>query len=135
MLRARRRRQISHMTMPEVSLTPLIDTALTLLVIFMVTAPMLQHNIKVDLPQGVSQEVKQQQGIFLTATKEGRFFLNNKQIGHAELAAAMRVLVADQKGMPVHIRADRELAYGEVLALVEEIKRAGAQSVALSIQS
>ena len=60
-MRRGNKKRTRRFSTPEISLTPLIDTALTLLVIFMITAPMIHNGIKVDLPQGNSKEVGSQQ--------------------------------------------------------------------------
>ena len=71
-----RKRKTRRFHMPEISLTPLIDTALTLLVIFMVTAPMIQHGIKVDLPHGAAKEVSGQQELVVTMAKDGKLYFS-----------------------------------------------------------
>jgi len=63
--------------MPHVSLTPLIDVALTLLIIFMITAPMVQNGIKIDLPQGNSKEVGSQQELVVSMRRDGKMFFNS----------------------------------------------------------
>lgn len=133
-MRRQKRRSKEVLSMPEISLTPLIDTALTLLVIFMVTAPMLQHNIKVDLPQGVVQDVPQTQSVVLSCTKEGEVYLNNKVIHKDSLVEEVKASLGGSDSTPVQVRADKALSYGKVVELVEEMKRAGLKCVTLSLQ-
>lgn len=119
---------------PEVSLTPLIDTALTLLIIFMVAAPMMQNNIKVNLPNGASKELNEQQEFVVTLTKQGQLFFNNYPVAHSDLAAKVTDAMAQQLETPIYIRADKKIDYGQVIDVVESLKKAGIQQVALSIE-
>src|SRR4051794_23283543 len=110
MMRNRRRRP-HRLQMPEVSLTPLIDTALTLLVIFMITAPMVQYGIKVDLPQGKSKEVGAQQELVVSINRNGDMYFNSYPVKKGELAAVVAKATVGQKDAPVYIRADRAISY------------------------
>lgn len=133
-MRVSRRRKSRSIAIPEITLTPLIDTALTLLIIFMVTAPMMQHNIRLNLPRGNSKEVVSQPEYVLTVTKEGQYFFNNTQLERDQVVAAVTKALAGRDTEPVYIRADREIPYGDVIVLVEEIKKAGVRTVALSVE-
>lgn len=130
-LRKRARRVTS---VPEVSLTPLIDTALTLLVIFMVTAPMMQNNIKVDLPQGQSKELAEQQELVVTLNKQGALFFNSYPVKKEQLALQVQEKIAGAQATPVYVRADKAVHYGQVVDIVETLKQAGVHHVALSIE-
>lgn len=127
----RRRRFV----MPEISLTPLIDTALTLLVIFMVTTPMIQHNIKVDLPQGASKEVGDQQEFVVTMNKDEQLFFNSYPVEQAQLPETVKKAMTGAEETPVYLRADEAVAYGKVVKVVDELKQAGVRFVALSTRS
>ena len=81
-MRRERRRVSRHISMPDINLTPLIDTALVLLVVFMVTSPMLQNglNIDVKLPEGNMQELKEsKQELIVSVANNGKLFFNNKE--------------------------------------------------------
>ena len=71
--------------MPEITLTPLIDSALTLLIIFIVTTPMVQNGIKINLPQGKSKEVGTQQEIVISINKKSELFFNSYPISQEDL--------------------------------------------------
>ena len=131
----RNRRRARRATMPEVSLTPLTDTALTLLLIFMVTAPMVQNGIKVALPQEQTQEGGLQQDIVVTITKEQQYYFGEEPLEHETLIAAVQEAIAHQPDTPVYLRADEGLAYGSIIALVDELKLAGVHLVALSTRA
>lgn len=121
--------------MPEISLTPLIDTALTLLVIFMITTPMMQNGIKVDLPQGDSKEVGTQQELVVTLNKEGKLFFNSYPVERSTLVVAVQKAMGARNDVPVYVRADETVSYGRVIQVVDELKLAGVKYVAMSTRS
>ncbi len=118
--------------MPEISLTPLIDTALTLLLIFMVTAPVVHNGIKVALPQGQTKEASDEQELVVSMNSEGVLFLGNEQVERAQLLAALQKTLLGNAEQPVFVRADENLSYGTIIGLVDDLKQSGVQLVALS---
>ena len=131
----RGKRKPKHFTMPEIVLTPLIDTALTLLVIFMVAAPVLQRGIKVDLPKGDSKEVKTKQEMVVTVTKNYEIFFNSFPVKQKELTATVKKEMGERDDIPVYIRADETINYGKVIEIVDELKRSGVRYVAMSTRA
>jgi biopolymer transport protein TolR len=121
--------------MPEVSLTPLIDVALTLLIIFMITAPMVQNGIKIDLPQGNSKEVGTQQELVVSMRKDGKMFFNSYPITKETLVSSIQKALAQQENIPVYVRADESISYGKVIEVVDELKMAGVKYVAMSTRA
>lgn len=121
--------------MPEITLTPLIDTALTLLVIFMVTAPMVQNGIKLDLPHGKSKETGAQQELVVSVSKDGAVYFNSYQVKPQELVSSVQQALQGKEDEPVFVRADEAVAYGKVIEVVDELKQAGVKYVAMSMQS
>ena len=94
-----RKRRGRRLQMPEVSLTPLIDTALTLLVIFMITAPMVQYGIKVDLPQGKSKEVATQQELVVSIHRNGTMYSSYTASSFARIYELMDLYNVNLKGV------------------------------------
>ena len=127
-----RRKRIKRFLMPEITLTPLIDTFATLLVIFMVAAPMVQNAIRVDLPQGKSKEVSAQQDLVVTLNKEGKLFFNSFPIDRVTLAQTVQKALVQKDDLPVYVQADETVSYGKVLGIVDELKQAGVKYVAMS---
>ena len=130
-----RRRRSRRAAAPEVSLTPLIDTALTLLVIFMITAPMVQNGIKVDLPQGESKEVGVQQEFVVTLNKEEKLFFNSFPIDKSALVEAVKSAMKGRNDFPVYIKADEFVSYGKVIEIVDLLKVSGIKYVAMSTRA
>lgn len=99
----RRRRFANRSELPEVCLTPLIDTALTLLVIFMVTTPMIQNSIKIDLPEGSVNEAgsaqQQQQEIMVAIDKDAKIYVNSMPTPLNNLASSLSAHLPPQESI------------------------------------
>jgi biopolymer transport protein ExbD len=133
---SRRRRRVSA-TMPEITLTPLIDTALTLLIIFMVTSPMMHNAIKVDLPKGNAKEAQGiQEELVVHIDKEKNIFLNGKTTTQPQLLTELKKKIGTQKNKTVFVKGDKNINYGHVLELVDQMKGIeGVERVALATQA
>jgi biopolymer transport protein TolR len=133
----RRARQKSS-SQATVSLTPLIDTALTLLVIFMVATPMMHRGIKVDLPKGNVNEVQnasQQKDIVVYLDRSGHIFANGDAVAKQELIPLLQKIANNQPNKMVVVKADQGVEWGAVHSLVEMIKGVGGiTSVVLASQ-
>ena len=130
-----RRRMLRKHAWPELILTPLIDTFATLLVMFIITAPMVQNSIKVDLPFGKSKEVGATQELIVTLQKDGKIFFNNFPTNKQDLVTSIQKSLANKEDTPVFVKADRTLAYGKVIEIVDQLKEAGVRYVAMSTQA
>src|SRR5437879_3290290 len=111
----------------DISLTPLIDTALTLLIIFMVATPMVQNAVRVTLPSGQAKDDQASavQELVVQIDARGDFYFNNKKINKNDLIKELKKMVGSNKERTVYIKADQAVAYGTVLELVDEIKVLG----------
>ena len=123
--RARDRRVLS-----EINVTPLVDVMLVLLVIFMVTAPMLQRGTDVQLPQAQHSALKEQERLTLTLTREGRIFLNSDEVPRSELRDRL-VAVTRGRDRTVQFRGDSQVSYGLVIAVMDAMKAAGIDTVGM----
>jgi biopolymer transport protein ExbD len=121
--------------MPEVTLTPLIDTSLTILVIFMITAPAIQNAIKVDLPRGSQHEADgEKKEVSLSIDGEGMIYINNNPVAFDDIAQEYMKQPEESRYI-ARIHADKSLQYNTVMSVVEEIKRLNvAKHVVLSTQ-
>lgn len=134
--RARSMRRKAHQ-MNDVTLTPLIDTALVLLVIFMVASPMMQRGIKLNLPKGQVEESKNvSQPITVSIDTRGAVYLNGEAAKSIdELLVNLTGMLNGQKEQPVYIQADTQSSYGVLYQVIDKIKYvAGVENVILSAE-
>jgi biopolymer transport protein ExbD len=111
---------------PEINMVPLIDVMLVLLIIFMVTAPLLVHAVKVELPRASSQPLTTTpQTVVLTLDSTLQLHWDLDRLERGALAARLQPLAAEQPQPEVHIRADGAVPYREVAALMSEVAAAG----------
>lgn len=131
----RRRRALVRM-MTDIPLTPLIDTALTLLVIFMIAAPMLHNVIKVTLPHGERQEGKNlKPELVVYVDAQNCVYWDSKKTTVADLCTQVKKACGTKKDQVLFVKADEQASYGTVLELVDSIKGiGGVQHVALATQ-
>jgi biopolymer transport protein ExbD len=112
--------------MAEINMIPLIDVMLVLLVIFIITAPLLTHAVKVDLPKASSApNLTKPDNIQLALDAEGRIWWNGELVEEAGLDARMRAAAALSPQPEVHLRADGGLAYRKVATLLATAARTG----------
>jgi biopolymer transport protein TolR len=112
--------------MSDINVTPLVDVMLVLLIIFMVTAPMMMEGVEVNLPQTKTKSIKTQEDpLVLSVTKKGEIFLENHPVKLEDLEAKIETIFKYRKDKEVLLRADKEIAYGLVVKVMAEVKRAG----------
>jgi biopolymer transport protein ExbD len=138
MARISRRLRARQQGQATVSLTPLIDTALTLLVIFMVATPMMHRGIKVELPKGNANEVKneqKQQDLVVYIDKKDQVYLNGTAVTKTTLITELKKLMQKNKSETVVVKADEGVSYGSVISVVDSLKHTGGITyVALATQ-
>ncbi len=116
----------------NINVTPFVDVMLVLLVIFMVTAPIIQQGVEVNLPQAkASPVVGEADPLIVTVRKDGRVYLNDNEMTPAELGAKLRANRRLDPRKPVYLRADRDVRYGSVIAAIGEIKDAGIEKLGM----
>ena len=112
--------------MAEINMIPLIDVMLVLLVIFIITAPLLTHAVKIDLPKASSQpNITQPENIQLAIKSSGEVYWNGVAIDKASLAARMATAAKLDPQPEVHLRADRATEYQRVAEVMSAAARAG----------
>jgi biopolymer transport protein TolR len=110
----------------QINVTPLVDVMLVLLVIFMVTAPILQQGVQVNLPQAQAGAIaSDEEPLVVSIAPDGRVYLNDNVISLSDLGKKLRAVRQINKDKEVYLRADQNVRYGAVMKTVEEIKQAG----------
>lgn len=130
-LTAARGRRASHVNLSEINVTPFVDVVLVLLIIFMITAPMLVRSIDVSLPAVGIRQDQATERIVVTVDRQGRTYLDDRAVNRALLEDRLREAV-ELRGLRVaYLRADEELKYKEIMAVIEIMKRAGVDQVGM----
>jgi biopolymer transport protein TolR len=127
----RRTRATRHQPLAEINVTPLVDVMLVLLIVFMITAPLLAAGLRVDLPQArnaLPQNPKEP--VVITIGKDGSLMLGSDAVARDQLADAIKTRLAGAD-RPIHLRGDREVAYGEIVAVMDHLAANGLTKVAL----
>ena len=119
-------------TIAQINVTPLVDVMLVLLVIFMVTAPIIQQGVQVNLPQANTNAIPGTEApLIVTVAKNGKIYLNDNALSLAELGQKLRAIKALQADKQVYLRADQDVRYGAVMKTIAEIKQAGIEKLGM----
>ena len=115
----------------EINVTPLVDVMLVLLIISMVAAPMLERGIQLDLPTAATATEIEEARVVVSLDREGRIQINDRPVHPDLLEQRMKALAASRPQETVFLRADRLIPYGEVLLVMDRIRKSGVTRVAL----
>lgn len=118
-------------SLSEINVTPFVDVMLVLLVIFMVTAPMIQSGISVNLPQAETESTPAEEGLTLTITKDKYIHIENSVINQFLLEQKLKEYFYGKEKKIVFIRADESLPYGFVMRILDISKKAGVEITGL----
>lgn len=114
----------------EINVIPLVDVVLVLLIIFMITAPMMQHGMNIDIPNVTAKPLPtKDEPQILNITKEQRLILNEKRLGMKELKPAIELLFANKSNKEIFLRADKNVPYGFVVKCMGVIREAGIEKI------
>lgn len=119
-------------TISQINVTPLVDVMLVLLVIFMVTAPIIQQGVQVNLPQASSNAIEgSEEHLVVSIGKNGKIYLNDNVLSLPELGVKLRAIKKIQANKQVYLRADQDVRYGVVMKTIAEIKQAGIEKLGM----
>jgi biopolymer transport protein TolR len=122
----------SKTVLSEINVTPLVDVMLVLLIMFMVTAPMMQQGIDVDLPKTSSTGVEVSEDPFVLVIEAGGKIVAGKQpVQLIELKEKLKAIFTTRKNKQIYIQADRKVDYGIVAEVMAETKSAGITNIGL----
>jgi len=114
----------------EINIIPLVDVMLVLLIIFMITAPMMQHGMNIDIPKVTTKPLPtKDEPQILNITKDQRLILNEKKLAEKDLKAAIQLLFANKSTKEIYLRADKEVPYGFVVSCMGLIREAGVEKI------
>jgi biopolymer transport protein TolR len=114
----------------EINIIPLVDVMLVLLIIFMITAPMMQHGMNIDIPKVTTKPLPtKDEPQILNVTKDQRLILNEKKLAVKDLKAAIQLLFSNKSTKEIYLRADKEVPYGFVVSCMGLIREAGVEKI------
>ena len=116
----------------EINVTPFVDVVLVLLIIFMVTAPMMQQGVDVDLPETTTQPLRMRdEPLILSIQKEGKYYLGRSEVPVDELQAKLEAIFDGRDSKEIFLRADSEAPYGVVVKGLAAARAAGASKLGM----
>jgi biopolymer transport protein TolR len=118
----------------DVNVTSLVDVMLVLLIVFMITAPMMQGGVDVELPRAEARPLSPKEGMVVTVNREGRIFVDQTPVSYNDFRVTFRSLVTTRKPSGVYLQADNRVPYGQVVRVLAVIRGAGVQNVGLVAQ-
>ena len=119
-------------TISQINVTPLVDVMLILLVIFMVTAPIIQQGVQVNLPQTKASAIAgSEEPLIVTVAKDGKIYLNDNVVSLPDLGTKLTAIRKLQSDKQVYLRADQDVRYGTVMKTIAEIKQAGIEKLGM----
>ncbi len=126
-------RRNAYRPMAEINVTPFIDVMLVLLIVFMVTAPLLNAGVQVDLPKSQAGPIsdKDDKPIEVTVEKDGDIFIGETAVTPEQLMVKLGAITNDDYERRIFIRADQGLSYGRVMEVLGAVNNGGYRKVAL----
>jgi biopolymer transport protein TolR len=129
---ASKRKYFDSKLVAEINVTPLVDVVLVLLIIFIVTAPMLSMGIDVNLPRVKSKTIDvNEEKLVLSINKDGEIFINRTKIPKDDLKVKLESIFSARIDKEIFLRADKSVAYGFVVEVMSEIRKAGVDKLGM----
>ncbi|MFQ5514663.1 MAG: ExbD/TolR family protein [Myxococcota bacterium] len=116
----------------DINVTPFVDVMLVLLIIFMVTAPLMQHGIDIELPRTQSASLKQsEEALVITVKRDGTLYVQRAEVPLKDLEKKLEQIFVSRGNREVFLRADEKVAYGTVARALTALRRAGATRIGM----
>ena len=121
-------------SLADINVTPFVDVVLVLLIIFMVTAPILQSGIEVNVPKTKTVKEISEERMVVSINREQRVFLGNEAVNINEIGAKLRQKVRDPEHEAIYLRADENVPFGAFATVLDALKQAGFTQVSIVTQ-
>ena len=119
----------------EINVVPFVDVILVVLIIFLIVSPtFIKPGFDIQLPKAETAEKPKNVKALLSIDIEGSYYINKKPVEGEELAAELKKMTAQNKNMKAVIAADKNVAHGNVIALIDLVRKAGVTKFAVSIE-
>ena len=124
----------TQVALSDINITPLVDVVLVLLIIFMVTAPVLQSGIEVSVPKTRTVKEITEERLVISIDKQQRVFLGSDPININEIANKLRQKVRDPRHQSIFLRADEDVPFGAFATVMDAVKQSGITNVSIVTQ-
>src|SRR5512147_1106586 len=121
-------------SLADINVTPLVDVVLVLLIIFMITAPVLQSGIEVNVPKTKTVKEITEERVVISIDKQQRVFLGNDAININEIGNKLRQKIRDPQGQYIFVRADENVPFGAFATVMDAVKSSGITNVSIVTQ-
>jgi biopolymer transport protein TolR len=120
----------------DINVTPLVDVMLVLLIIFMITAPLLTAGVKVQLPQAqAARPLNPKEPVVVVVGRDGKIAVGDTPVELADLAQLVKLKIGDDRERVVHLRGDKDAAYGQMVAALDQLATNGVTHIAIVTES
>ena len=121
-------------SLSEINMVPFIDVVLVLLIIFMITAPILQSGIEVDVPKTKTVKELTEQRMVITIDRAQRVYLNDKPVNIHDLGGQLASQMKDPQHQTVYVRCDETVPFGSWATVVDALRQSGIQNISVVTQ-
>jgi biopolymer transport protein ExbD/biopolymer transport protein TolR len=121
-------------SLADINITPLVDVVLVLLIIFMVTAPVLQSGIELNVPKTRSVKEITEERVVVSINKQQRVFLGNDAVNINEIGAKLKQKIRDPQHQAIFVRADEDVPFGAFATVMDAVKSSGITNVSIVTQ-
>ncbi len=121
-------------SLSDINITPFVDVVLVLLIMFMVTAPILQSGIDVSVPKTKTVKEITEERLVISIDKQQRVFLGNDPVNINEIAQRLRQKIRDPQGQSIFLRADENVPFGAFATVMDAVKQSGITNVSIVTQ-
>ena len=121
-------------SLADINVTPLVDVVLVLLIIFMVTAPVLQSGIEVAIPRTKTVKEITEERLVITIDRQQRVFLNNEPVNINQIGPQLHQKIRDPEGQSIFVRADENVPFGAFATVMDAVKQSGIANVSIVTQ-
>lgn len=115
----------------DINVTSLVDVAFVLLIIFMITAPIMQGGVDVQLPRAQARPLQPRQGLVVSVDRQGRIFVDENPLSYTDFRASFQAIVAARQPEGIYLRADSRATYGDVVRVLAVMRATGVSDVGL----
>jgi len=121
-------------SLSEINVTPLVDVVLVLLIIFMVTAPVLQSGIEVSVPKTKTVKQIAEERVVVSITSKQDIYIGNEQVNINNIGQKLREKIRDPEGQSIYVRADENVPFGLFATVMDAVKASGITNVSIVTQ-